>query len=356
MSRIYVIMDSGGAISVVGSGDEHFTDGFGGCTAFYARTASGEIYALYHLSSTLDRAPEMVEGVTDSNEPFRNWIRDLKEQSAGQKVHFYVGTPWLFGDNEKVEKTHPQLGMERYLRKICAQQGLEDFDITLLNMIDVESISITQQGMMCYGYNGKEIGKPPPAQYQTDEEILEHLGWTNQRCLQFIKADPNIDFDGKLFKKYAQRCTDDETIKQKVQAEAKQKEMEHQQKEMIAAITQPLLVVLGNMVTKYQKIADESRKGNSQADFNFLFVKELLKATESRDLQSLQEMKTLDYFKQVTEKSSLVSSLFSKERTELGKLFYKAENILAYIQELSNEEASTHASSPSHGPFVGNSS
>lgn len=345
MPRVDVVMDSGGAISMAGSDDEHFTDGFGGCTAFYARTDSGEIYGLYHLSSTLDRAPQMVDGVSDSNEPFRNWIRDLKAQTAGQQVHFFLGTPWLFGDQEKVEKSHPILGMERYLRKICAQHELENYDITLLNMIDVECISITEQGMMCYGYNGKKLGTPPMAKYQTDEEIFEHLGWSNQKCLQYLTADPNVDFDGRLREKYKGRCEQEALEKQQLEMQAKQIEMEAEYKEMeqqkqakLVAIKQPFLDVLGNMVAQYQQLVDESPKGDSQAVFQYLFAQELLGAVESGDLGLLQEMKRLDYFKQVTEKSSF-SSIFSKERTELGKIFYQAELALTSAQALRVEES-----------------
>ncbi len=350
-SRQEVVMDSGGAISEAGSNIEHFTDGFGGCTAFCAEISqtSPALYGLYHLRSTLEKAPEMVEGVTDSNEPFRNWIRDLKERSQGEKIHFQLGTPWLFGDNKKIMDSHPQLGMERYLRKICAQHEIENYEITLINMIGVESVSITEEGMTCYGYRGEKTNVSP-AQYQSDEEILENSGWPNQKCLQFINADPNVDFDGKLKTKYEQRCNIErmEQMKQEMEIqrremEAKQAEMqnsqrelENQKKEAVNAIKQPMLMTLGEMVTKYQNLFESGPKEDTLALHKYLFIEDLFKAVDSGDLSSLQEMKKLPYFKNVTEVK--MPFFFKNEPSEMGNLFNKAEKLLAEIQELLSEE------------------
>ncbi|KTD70800.1 hypothetical protein [Legionella tucsonensis] len=305
--RVTVVMDSGGYISRAGSNKEFFTKDFGGCTAICAQTDSG-MYGLYHLRSTLDTEPHMVPEAADSNEPFRKWIQDLKEEANGETIHFKIGTPRNYSNNSFTER-HPELGMERYIRKLCALYGIENYDITMMNMVGVDSVAITEEGMSCF-YHQKMV-EISLAEYQTDEEIFEHSGLTNIQCLNNIRSFPNIDYDGKLFAKYKERCD----------------------REMVQAIKQPMLITLDNMVREYQIKFDQEPKENKKAFLELHFLKKLLEAVQPGDLSSLQEMKKLPFFKQVTEDDS-VFSFFTKEKSEIGKLFYKAEKLLINIQEL----------------------
>ncbi|MCE0721743.1 hypothetical protein [Legionella resiliens] len=344
LTRIEVVMDSGGTIAEAGSQKEHFTNGFGGCTAFHAKTDSG-LYGLYHLSGTSDRKPQMVENATDTNEPFRDWIQALalalKEHHSGQILHFEIGTPWLFGNNTKIKESHPQLGMERYLKGLCAKYGIEHYDITLINMIGVESIVVSEKGMTCYGSNEQKTNVCP-AKYQTDAEIFEHLGWTNEQCLRYVTADNNVDFDGKLREKYQTRCNAEQMAKMKKEMELQRKEIENQKMEKVQEIKGSLLSEIKVLVNKYQLQLEKEPKEDINAFNQCVFLEELYQAVESNDLSLLHDMNDLPYFKQVTEGNSLLS--FFSEKTEIGNLFDKAEEQLLQVQALSSEEATDYGS------------
>ena len=156
MPGVNVIMDAGGAIRKKGSADYLYTSDFGGCTAIYAHTDSG-LFALYHLRSPRDDKPTVIENAQDSNEPFRNWIDALQKQAPGEKIHFKVGTPWLMGKQTDIIQAHPELGMERYIKKLCQQYQIKEYDITLLNMIGVKSVAVNANGMACYGHNDQLV-------------------------------------------------------------------------------------------------------------------------------------------------------------------------------------------------------
>ncbi|KTD43159.1 hypothetical protein [Legionella parisiensis] len=347
LTKIDVVMDSGGSIAEAGSQEEHVTDGFGGCTAFHVKTDSG-LYGLYHLSGTSNRKPQMLDDAKDTNQPFRKWIKDLalivQERDADQTLHFELGTPWLFGNQEKTRESHPQVGMERYLRGLCAKYGIKNYDITLINMIGVQSIAVSEKGMTCYDFNEKET-RVCPAKYQTDEEILEHLGWTNATCLRYVTANNNIDFDGKLQKKYTERCQTEHMGKIKKEMEIHRKEMETNPKSVVEQTMEllkerkiSLLTDIKGTLDKYQSVFESGPKEDKSAFHAFLFVEDLYKAVESDDLDSLTTLKTLPYFKQVTESTSILS-FFSSEKTEIGAFFEKAEEHLIQMQKLLTETA-----------------
>lgn len=334
--RITVVMDSGGYVSRVGSNKEFFTKDFGGCTALCAQTDSG-MYGLYHLRSTLDTEPHMVPEAEDSNEPFRKWIQDLKVEANGETIHFKIGTPRNYSNNSFTER-HPELGMERYIRKLCALYGIENYDITMMNMVGVDSVAITEEGMSCY-YHKKKV-EISLAEYQTDEEIFENSGLTNTQCLNNIKSFPNIDYDGKLLEKYQKRYDLEQMEKAQKILEAQQKEEEEQKKDrrdMVKAIKDPMVQTLNNVLQRYKTQFEQRPKEDKKALNACLFLEELSKVVEAGDLGSLQDMKKLPYFKQVTEDNS-VFSFFTKEKSAIGNLFYKAEKLLINVQELYPEE------------------
>lgn len=146
------MMDDGGAIRHQSSEDFLFTSQFGGCTAIYAYTENG-MFALYHLRSTQDAKAIAVADAKDSNQPYRQWVESLKIQAKGEKIHFQMGTLWYPGKSQDLMQTHPELGMERYLKKLCKVYGIEDYDITLMNMIEVKSVAVDANGMVFFTAN-----------------------------------------------------------------------------------------------------------------------------------------------------------------------------------------------------------
>ncbi|HHT0594234.1 TPA: hypothetical protein ACTXXA_002585 [Legionella anisa] len=349
--RENIVMDSGGGISKSGSNKEYFTKDFGGCTAIGIHTDSG-MYGLYHLRSTLSTEPQMIEDAKDSNEPFREWIKALVTEANGETIHFKIGTPRGPLNKSLVDK-HPEVGMERYIRGLLLYEIKQlypeiaripiNFDITMLNMVGVDSVAVTEQEMTCF-YHG-EVVKTELADYQTDEEIFEHSGWTNTQCLNNIKSFP-IDYDGKLLEKYQQRFDLEQMEKAQKKLEAQQKELERQQKdrsEMVKSITDPMVQTLNNLFKRYKSNFDQGSKENKKALNECLFLEDLSRVVGAGDLRSLQEMRKLPYFKQVTENDSFFY-FFTKEQSEIGKLFNKAEKLLIHIQELYPEETLGHGS------------
>lgn len=263
--RENIEMDSGGGISKSGSNTEYFTDGFGGCTAIGIDTDSG-MYGLYHLRSTLSTEPQMIKTAKDSNEPFREWVKALAIEANGETIHFKIGTPRSHLNNTLVER-HPEVGMERYIRGLLLYEIKQlypeiahipiNFDITMLNMVGVDSVAVTEQGMTCFHYG--QVVKIKLADYQTDEEIFEHSGWTTTQCLNNIKSFP-IDYDGKLLEKYQQRFDLEQMEKAQKILEAQQQELERQQKdrrEMVKMITDPMVQTLNNVLVRYKSKFDQ---------------------------------------------------------------------------------------------------
>ncbi|STY31256.1 Uncharacterised protein [Legionella wadsworthii] len=345
LSRVEVIADSGGAISETGSNVEQFTKGFGGCTAIYAKidqTKPG-FYGLYHLRSVFATKSHMVEGYSDSNEPFRNWIGDLGKRAQGQKIHFEIGRPLIHGNKNKIMDSHPDLGMELYLRTICAQHEIENYEITLLNMIGVKSIAVNEKGMVCYGYKNMET-KVSPAQYQSDEEILEHSGWPNKKCLGFAKSHRHVDLHGKLQKKYEQKCEMEQKEKKIQEMDAKQNEietrrneLEKQQIEKLKAAKESLLKTINDMVCAFRTSFEEGPKEDRDAFNQFFLLEDLFHAVKTDDLGSILEMKNRPYFKKATE-NDLFMSFFSQDLNEIGLIFNEAEKLLIHLHKSLSEK------------------
>ena len=300
MPKIIVRMDSGGEIRDNNSDDELYTEHFGGCTAIYAKTDTG-LFALYHLNSTIDREPVMVKSAADSNEPYRDWIKKLKASAKGERLHFFIGTPkirytyGLFTDDnhQRVVDVHPSIGMERYLRKLCHDNNITDYDITLLSMTGVHAVSVTKNGMNCFGISN-EIVNYSLSQYQSDEEIIQHSKFTNKQILENLMTDPNIDYDGALRNKYE------------------------------------LLVLMENLEMKINEFAEiysnefyQADKGNVQVSNNYIFISELKDVFAAKDTNALRKMKQQPYFKSVT------MSHDSKHLSKLGLLFEEVERCLS---------------------------
>ncbi|KTD75177.1 hypothetical protein [Legionella waltersii] len=185
-----VFMDQGGAIRPKSSQDELTSDGFGGCSAISAE--SNNLFGLYHLRSTLeerdeDEASQYIEYnglmIKENSvlKPYIDWVKKLGEMAQGERLHFKIGTPHSY-DSQQVQENHPYIGMERFLRSVCKGCGIENYDIELVNMRSVTHVSLNSSGLTCYNYGNNEV-QVQKAQYQTDEEILEHALSTDQRRL-----------------------------------------------------------------------------------------------------------------------------------------------------------------------------
>lgn len=313
-----VTMDAGGAIRNVNDTVNEILSSkdFGGCSLIYAKTENG-YYGIYHLRSTVDMTEEVniyVKGAKDSNEPYRKWLLDLSVNAKGSPIHFYIGSPHN-SSLERVLDNHPTIGMERYLRKLCLQFGITNYDITLLNMREVKTVEATKDGIRYLNILNEEV-KVNKSTYQTDEDILANSGLTEEQCLSSVLVDPNIDYDGALKSKY-QMLVDLKKLAQEVSL----------------------------ILNKYRQIMhdDKSKKENNISASNFSFMMDLNDIIQSKapmtELKTrLDKLKDSLTFKTVTlTKVKTSFNIFSRTKkepqlTEIGKLFNRVENFMLQNQ------------------------
>ncbi|MCE0722851.1 MULTISPECIES: hypothetical protein [Legionella] len=245
-----------GEVLPINSNDELRTQDFGGCTAIYAKNDS--MFGLYHLQTIADR-PDNTNNVT-----YKEWLLKLKELSGGQPIYFEIGTP----KNKKGLEHHPYLGMERYLRSLCETYGIQIAEIKLLDMNDVESISVTKQQMTCFSERGYKDAIPTihESDSQTDEAMLEKL--EEMDAISSILGDPNMDLDGTLKTKY--------------------QDVYDQYWGQLSSQREELLINLRGMIN-----SDNSNDRNS-------FLDELYRSIRSMDFVSIKSMTKHSYFKEIT--------------------------------------------------------
>jgi hypothetical protein len=339
-----VLMDQGGAIRLKGSQDRLTSDSFGGCSAISAE--SNSLYGLYHLRSTLEErgideetpVSEYIEynGIRIKGDsvlkPYIDWVKRLGEVAQGERIHFKIGTPNSYV-SDKVQENHPYIGMERFLRSICKSCGIENYDIELVNMKDVTHVSLTSNGLTCYGYTKEEI-EVQKAQYQTDEEILEHALTSDQQRLNFVIGDPNIDLDHSLQDKYQERILHQKMVEAKRALELMKKQDDQQKLVERQKLLDDLNGQKNELVARLEVLVaqslsqlDKSPKGSNPIHNKYLFLVELLDVAKSDDLSSIDKMREFQCFKGLTETTpSKFSTFLSKkpiepQRTEIGIIY-----------------------------------
>ncbi|KTD42256.1 hypothetical protein Lpar_3573 [Legionella parisiensis] len=242
-----------GDVRLIDSNDELRTTNFGGCTAIHAKNEN--MFGLYHLQTIADRPDNQ------NNATYKEWLLKLKDLSNGQPIYFEIGTP----KNKKGLEHHPYLGMERYLRALCEENNIQIAGIKLLDMDDVESISVTRQQMTCFSEREYEDVIPiiPESVYQSDEAMLEQI--ENMKAISFILGDPNMDLNGTLKTKY--------------------QETYDQYREGLSSQREEILIKIQSLVTLDDHNARDS------------FLDGLYKAVRSVDFDSIRQMARHPYFK-----------------------------------------------------------
>lgn len=329
---VEVIMDGGGAICQQGSSDRLYTGNFGGCTAIYAYTDKG-LFGLYHLKSTAERPSDTIENLDDGNEPYRKWIKALKAQAGDDTIHFQLGTPWQSAHkNDFIRRQHPDMGMGNYLKTLCHQFGIENYDIAMMNMLGVKTVVVDQHGMTGRNIQNHAI-QIPLAQYQTDEDLFEHSGLTTKQCLTYVESFPNVDFDGNLLEKYKNQFN-------KEQIALKQKEIKAKlqaKKDEANAIKVPLLSKVNGLLNQYEQKMPKNQDFDEDVMREYIFVKVLLRAVEFADLDVLHQLESSSDFKQIIEKESNNGKIKQIEKSELGQLFDEVKSKITQIDKILSE-------------------
>ncbi|MGQ3887600.1 hypothetical protein ACQUW5_01040 [Legionella sp. CNM-1927-20] len=277
-------MDRGGEVELPGSSNTLFSKDFNGCSAIYAKTNTG-LFGLYHLRSSEDYEPHIgcTLNVQDTNEPFRNWMRKLAQESKGEQLIFYIGTPHNFDYPTHLE-SHPNVGMEGYIRNLCKHYKIEKFEIILLDMRGIQKVVVDKQGLQCWNNQGRKIDVSH-ARFQTDEAILDNFDAPVQIRLNWIHK--NMDPDYRLEEKYV------------------------------------LLRDIEMLRAKIENLFNNNPKGDVYISHSLIFIELLLQAVISRSNQVLSDLKKEPFYstivKKMNEKSFLSRWRSPDEKAKLSE-------------------------------------
>ncbi|ODN41889.1 hypothetical protein [Piscirickettsia litoralis] len=143
---------------------------FGGCMAIYA--VSEDLYGLFHLQ------------LTDRNkQELGNWLHKIKEFSAASKISFFIGKPHPSG-------RYPETSTKGCLERRCKEEGIDHFDVTIMDMAGVTYVEASKDGMLLTDISGRVI-KHKTSKYQCDKDyILNEYPQVDYNNL--VKDDPDI--------------------------------------------------------------------------------------------------------------------------------------------------------------------
>lgn len=288
-----VYMDDGGALCLKGSND------------ILTTTDKGDIYGLYHLRSIDDKP---YDDKSHSNQAFEQWIQNLQAVAQGAHICFTIGTPRPKSQAKSVVEQHPDLGMQRYIEKLC-QDYSGKITTTLTNMLNVTSVSLS---------SGKNINVTGShwvfhkAKYQTDKDILDNSGLNIQQRLKFVQDHPNMDYDMQLQKHY-------------------QRQIESQKADMkLAKLKTKLFLTADSLLEKYTEIYHEEHSSESDKS-SLVFVSELHKAALKLDLQAIKALSQRQDFTKITQSNSTFSFFQQATKNEIGLCY---DEILIQVEEI----------------------